>query len=428
MKTYLRVLEVIEAAGTRAWLVGDPVREVASGIQPLTLSVVVERCDLEALAASLGNGTVEGEASFPVLRTTILGSRVDITCMRGDSIEEDLTRRDFSMNAMAIRNDDVFVDPWGGRHDIRNRVIRLTGDDIDLVQSDPIRIIRMLRFSAELDMAVFWKSETDVRHFIRTTPERIRNMPAERWGREILNGMRRCPHDFICLCDHYQLLPFFLDDIESLKKIPSRNGQSLFEHTLEMVRLVQNFLSGRKRRPTDVALSLAALFRHAGSKPDRLLEMENAADTTARLLKSWNINSEVVNMVSVLLRNASIPCAPATEEQLCREVLTHGPEAMEMLIDFAICSAQADGTGETETLISNKWRLSEVLRRFDDVRRHTGGSTRYLTGGEVMKILAIQPGRVVGEILNALDIAVGTGGVVSKKEATDWVTRRGSVK
>ncbi|MDR1649848.1 MAG: hypothetical protein LBR71_06265, partial [Synergistaceae bacterium] len=166
MKTYLRVLEAIESSGVKAWLVGDPVRDVVMGVQPLTLSVVVERCNLEALKTSLGEGSLLGVAPFFVLHSSILGSKVEISCMQGNSIEEDLARRDFSMNAIAIRSDDSFVDPFNGRHDIRNSLIRITGDDIDLVKSDPIRIIRMFRFAAELEMHIFWKSETDVRTFI----------------------------------------------------------------------------------------------------------------------------------------------------------------------------------------------------------------------------------------------------------------------
>ena len=88
------------------------------------------------------------------------------------------------------------VDPFGGRHDIRNRVIRLTGDDIELVRRDPLRIVRMLRFAAELSMDIFWKTETDVRTFIEANPGLIRSTAPERWGREILRGMRSCPHDF----------------------------------------------------------------------------------------------------------------------------------------------------------------------------------------------------------------------------------------
>lgn len=426
MKTWLRVLEAIEAAGIRAWLVGDPVRDVVMGIQPISLNVVVEPCDLDALAISLGNGTVEGTGAFPVLRTSILGARVDISCMRGSSIEDELSRRDFSMNAVAIRSDDGFVDPWGGRHDIRNRLIRITGDDIDLVQNDPIRIVRMLRFSAELDMGIFWKSAADVHTFIERNPDRIRNTPPERWGREVLNGMRRRPYDFIYLCDRYHLLPLFLNDLDQLKEIRIEGGESLFEHTMDTVRIVQDFLTARKRRQNDVAFSLAALFHHVGSEVSQPVDTTKASEIATKYLRAWNMSSDVVDTVGAVIRHYRLPYTPATEEQLCRAALKHGFEAVEMIVDFAICNSQADRMKNMEVLAANRWRLGEVLRRFDEARRRTEGSSRYLTGDEIMNVLQLQPGRVVGEILGELDMAVGTGIVSNKKEAKDWVLQRGA--
>jgi tRNA nucleotidyltransferase/poly(A) polymerase len=425
MKTYLRVLEAVESSGVRAWLAGDPVRDIVMGVQPLTLTVVVERCDLEALKTSLGEGAILGPEPFRVLHTSIYGSKAEISCMQGSSIEEDLARRDFTMNAIAIRSDDSFADPFNGRHDIRNSLIRLTGDDIDLVRSDPIRIVRMFRFAAELDMRIFWKSEEDVRAFISRNAEQIRDMPLERWGREILNGMRRCPYDFISMCDHFRVLPLFLSELEDLKGVLVDGGGSLFDHTLDTVKIVQTFLSGRKPRENDMAFSLASLFHHAGSAVNQPSDTARAAGLAARRLKSWNVNADTLNMVCTIIRHYRLPYSTVTEEQFARAILEHGAEAVEIIVDFAICNSQADKMKNMETLAANKWKLGEVLRRYDETRRRMEGSSRYLTGDEVMTILRLQPGRVVGEILSELDIAVGAGLINSKKEAADWVSKHG---
>ena len=425
MKTYLCALEAIESSGVRAWLVGDPVREVAMNVYPSSLSVVVEPCNLEALKVSLGEGTVIS-GDFPTLHTSILDSKVEITCMRGQSIEEDLAKRDFSMNAIAIRSDDSFVDPFNGRHDIRNRLVRLTGDDVDLVESDPIRIVRMLRFTAELNMAIFWKSAADVRSFIAQHSDQIRNTSTERWGREILNGMRYRPYDFIYLCDCYGLLPFFLDDVEQLKGIPILGGGTLFDHTLSSLKIAQDFLSNRKRRENDIAFFLSMLFHHAGARKNLPASPGKAAQVATQYLRSWNVNSETIEIVASVVEKYHMLYEAKTEEALCADALRYGFAAMEMLIDFAICNSQADGMKNMEVLAGNKWKLSEVLRRFDETKRRTDGSLRYLTGDEVMKLLDIKPGKAVGEILNELDMAVGTGVIASKKEATEWVLKRGS--
>jgi tRNA nucleotidyltransferase/poly(A) polymerase len=346
--------------------------------------------------------------------------------MKGRSIEDDLAKRDFSMNAIAIRSDDGFVDPFNGRHDIRNELIRLTGDDIDLVASDPIRIVRMLRFSAELDMNIFWKSAADVRTFIVQNPDRIRNTSTERWGREILNGMRRRPYNFIYLCNRYGLLPLFLDDLEQLKKIDIEDGGTLFDHTLNTVKIAHDFIGGRKRRETDMAFSLSMLFHHAGSMDNQPADAVKSARIAAQYLKSWNVNSETIETVALAIERYRQLYDPKTEEVMCSIALQYGFAAVEMIVDFAICNSQADGMKNMEVLAGNKWKLGEVVRRFEEAKRRMEGAPRYLTGDEVMKVLDITPGRVVGEILNELDMAVGTGIVSSKKEATDWILKRGS--
>jgi tRNA nucleotidyltransferase/poly(A) polymerase len=396
------------------------------GIQPLTLTVVVEHCDLEALRTSLGEGSIMGAEPFLVLHTVILGSKVEISCVQGNSIEEDLARRDFTINAIAIRSDGSFVDPFNGLHDIRNSLIRLTSDDIDLVRRDPIRIIRMFRFAAELDMHIFWKSGADVRSFITGNAEQIRDMPLERWGREIVNGMRRCPYDFLFLCDHFRLLPFFLSELENLKTVPLEGGGSLFDHTLDTVKIVQKFLSGRKHRENDMALSLASLFHHAGSAVNQPSDTAKAAAIAARRLKSWNVNADMLNMVCTIIKHYRLPYISMTEEQFARAILAHGAETVSIIVDFAICNSQADKMKTMETLTANKWKLDEVLRRYEETRRRTEGSSRYLSGDEVMNLLQLQPGKVVGEILSELDIAVGTWLINGKKEAADWVLKRGS--
>jgi len=426
MKTYLRALDAIENSGVKAWLVGDPARDVAMGIHPSSLSVVVSSCDLRALGASLGQGTIMGVEAFPVLHVSIHDTKAEISCMRGNSIEEELAKRDFSMNAMAIRSEGAFVDPFHGRHDVRNALIRITGDDIDLVKNDPIRIVRMLRFAAELDMKIFWKSETDVRVFITNNPDKVKNTSPERWGREIVNGMSRLPHQFIYLCDRYHLLPFFLSELERLKEININANKTLFDHIMDTLQIVQDFLSARKRREDDMAFSLAMLFHHAGAVSNQPLDEVKTGEIATSHLKAWNINSDTIEIVRVILKHYRLFYQPMTDEYLAYQVLKHGLKVVDMIADFAICNAQADDLKNVELLVANKWQLSEVVRRFEEAKRRTDGTMRYMTGDEVMKVLDIKPGKVVGEILNALGVAVGAGIVGSKKEAVDWVTKRGA--
>jgi tRNA nucleotidyltransferase/poly(A) polymerase len=238
--------------------------------------------------------------------------------------------------------------------------------------------------------------------------------------------MRRRPHDFIALCDRYHLLPLFLNEMEELKSIDIGDGQNLFDHTIATLEIGQQFLASRKRRENDMAFSLAMLFHHAGSILSQPTDTKKAADIAARYLRAWNIGSEISGLVSIVVQNYRLPYEAITEERLCELILKEGYEAVEMILDFAICNAQADDMRNMEILAANKWKLGEVARRFEEARRCAEGNPRYLTGDEVMKILDIKSGRVVGEILNELGMAVGLGTISSKKEAKDWVVRRGT--
>jgi len=275
-------------------------------------------------------------------------------------------------------------------------------------------------------MRIFWMSETDVRTFIARSPDQIRNTPSERWGREVLNSMRRCPYDFIYLCDRYHLLPLFLNDLEQLKKIQIEGGKTLFEHTLDTLEVTQKFLMTRKRRESDMAFSMAMLFHHAGAVSRQPTNSAKAANIAAQYLRSWNINAETTDLVTTLINNYRLLHDDTTEEKLCAAVLKHGFTAAELLLDFAICNSQADSMKNMDVLVQNKWKLGEIFRRFEETKRRTNGSLRYLTGGEVMQTLDIKPGKIVGEILEELDMAVGMGIVNSKKEATDWLLRHES--
>ena len=425
MRNYLDVLQKIEEAGFRAWLVGDTVRMIEMGIQPDTITLAIDCDDMYQAARSLGTGTVDARGSFPALRGEILGVPFRAFGLRGGSIEEDLAQRDISIEAIAIRSDGGFVDPFGGRFDIRNRVIRLTGDNVELIDADPLRILRMLRFAAEFEMDIFWKSESDVRAFLEVYADRMNNIPTERWGREIMKGLHRRPHRFIELCDDYDLIPYFLPELEELKHVydDQNNGKSIYDHVLEVLEVIEKRMDTKKIMQND-AFVLAGLFGMIGT---RALDGSDRTKYTDRLvnedLTRWNVPSQVIDEVIAIINGYKKFYEPCTEEQFCSDVLEFSREAVEVAIEFAYCVADSSGYLDKvkDNLDNNRWSLSQVLRRFDNVKLQTEGLTRYMTGREVMTLLGMKPGRRVGELLDGLDMAVGTGKVSSRAMAEEWL-------
>lgn len=425
MSNYLDVLEKVEETGVRAWLVGDTVRMLEMGVQPETITLAVDAQDMYQVALSLGTGTVDARGPYPALRGDLLGVQFRAFGLRGPTIEDDLAKRDLSIEAIAVRSDGGIVDPFGGRFDIRNKVIRITGDDVDLIEADPLRILRMLRFAAELEMDIFWKSETDVRKFLDLHADRMKNIPPERWGREIMKGLHRRPARFIELCDDYELIPFFLKELDDLRYIPDglNKGMSIFDHVICTLGMIESRMDTNKLMQND-AFVLGGLFGRIGtSKLDNSDRTKQSDNLVKEYLTKWNIPSETIDDVIAIITRFKNFYQPVTEERFCEVVLEYSTEAIEIALEFAKCVASAEGfIGKYRDILDNNtWNLNQVLRRFRNVSLQTEGASRYLTGREVMNLLHIKPGRRVGELLEGLDMAVGTGKVNSRAKAEEWL-------
>ncbi len=434
MRDYMNILKAVEDSGVKAWLVGDTVRMIEMGVQPNVITMALDTQDLDKAAQAIGTGTVDARGPFPALRGELKGMPFRGFTLQGHSIEDDLARRDFSIEAIAMRSDGGIVDPFGGLLDIRNKVLRLTGDDIDLIYKDPLRIMRMLRFAAELEMDVFWKTDADIRKFLDTHADKMRDVPPERWGREIINGMKRRPWRFIQYCDSYNLLPLFIKDLDDLKNIPDGTGNlndhgkpyTLFDHVMATLKVIEQRLDTHKVMQTD-AFMLAGLFSRIGTK--KLEDIDDAnvrklADRTITdYLTRWNIPSETIDAVTSIIGKYTTVYRSLTEKDICGYVLEYGRDAVEVALEFAVCNAISEKMPYKyrEIVRDNRWNLEQVLRRFDTVALQTDGSTRFLTGREIMTLLGMKPGKRVGELLDELDMAVGTGKVSSRSGAEKWL-------
>ena len=191
-KEIAHMIKTIEDAGYEAYAVGGCVRDSALGRQPedWDLTSNASRDDLEALFpdASIVN------KKLGVMRITEKGMTADIAAYRIDGeykdyrrpetviftkeICEDLRRRDFTMNAVAVSPDRGVVDPFRGREDIERKLIRGIGNPGVRFEEDALRILRAIRFSAQLDFEIeaetlqAMKEKADLLYYISV--ERIR--------------------------------------------------------------------------------------------------------------------------------------------------------------------------------------------------------------------------------------------------------------
>lgn len=199
----LSALRRLNLAGEEAFLVGGCVRNLLLGRRPkdwdLCSSSPPEKTAAlfpKSYPTGIKHGTVTVSSGGRLLEVTTFrldgpyedGRRPDYVKFVS-SLEEDLSRRDFTINAMAMDADGNIYDPFGGRRDLERKLIRCVGDPDKRFREDALRMLRALRFSAELDFEIEEKTLEAVR---RLSP-RVSGLASERIQAELCKTLRS-PH------------------------------------------------------------------------------------------------------------------------------------------------------------------------------------------------------------------------------------------
>ncbi|GHU45946.1 polynucleotide adenylyltransferase [Clostridia bacterium] len=214
MKKYEAVIQVggkLREQGYKPYLVGGCVRDLLLGKLPHDFDIAADAPPDAVLAmfggytlvtAGIKHGTVtvmipDGDSKVPVEITTFRVDGEYSDCRRPDavtfstSVEDDLARRDFTINAMAVSVNENFsdsadepdiIDPYGGRTDLQNKIVRAVGDPHVRFTEDALRILRGLRFAAVLGFEI----EQNTAGAMLTLCDNIRKLSGERVAGEIL--------------------------------------------------------------------------------------------------------------------------------------------------------------------------------------------------------------------------------------------------
>jgi poly(A) polymerase len=411
------------AAGHTLYLVGGSVRDAIvasdgapSGDTPTDLDFTTDARpdDIEALVRGWADAVWTQGKRFGTIACLRAGQKYEITTHRaeayrpdsrkpevafGDSIEDDLSRRDFTVNAMALRLPDLeLIDPFGGLVDLAERRLRTPLDPDVSFADDPLRMLRAARFIARLDL----EPTPDLVAAVTAGHERLPIVSAERI-RDELDKIMVVPVPSVALWFIVRtgLAEEFLPELPglALEQDPVHRHKDVLAHTLAVV----------DKTSPDRLLRLAALFHDVGKPRTRAFvdggvtfhhhEVVGARMTRKRMQALRYPNDEVdlvTELVNLHLRFHTYRLG-WTDRAVRRYVRDAGP-LLDQLNELTRCDCTTRNAAKARALDR---RMDELEARIATLREQEelDAIRPDLDGAQVMSHLGIPPGREVGEAL-----------------------------
>src|SRR5664279_3523378 len=415
------------AEGFELALVGGPVRDAFLGraVTDLDFATNASPDDIMRLVKPISEAQWDIGREFGTIAARIDGESVEITTYRadsydgasrkpvvafGDSLEKDLERRDFSVNAMALRLPErVLVDPWGGLEHLMSKTITTPGSPEVSFGDDPLRMMRAARFTSQLGFTV---SPDTVRAMTELAP-RIEIVSVERVSDELTKLLKTDdPVPGIRLLVETGLAEQVLPEIPALKLEVDEHAhhKDVYEHSLTVLRQAIGLEKSRAGiEGPDLILRLAALMHDVGKPSTRKIERGGVvtfhhhdvvgAKLVAKRLRALRFDKETITSVARLvelhLRFFGYTEGAWTDSAVRRYVRDAGDQLERLHI-----ITRADVTTR------NVRKADRLSFAYDDLEDRISAIAEAegiaavrpdLDGEQIMAILGVKPSREVGE-------------------------------
>ena len=422
--------ERFRAAGHELSLVGGPVRDAFLGRRSpdLDFTTTATPDEILQLIKPMVDAHWDIGREFGTIGARIGDDHIEITTYRADKYDvdsrkpevafgkdltEDLLRRDFTVNAMALRlPEKVFVDPFNGLRDLIDGVLRTPGKPEDSFSDDPLRMMRGARFVAQLEFEI----EPETFEAMVSMAERIEIISAERIHDEFVKLMKgKNPRLGLEVLVDSGLAALVLPELPALKLEVDEHHhhKDVFEHTLTVVDQAIDYekdygLEG------DFVLRFAALMHDIGKPATRKLEPGGGvsfyhhdlvgAKLAKKRMQALRFDNDTIKAVCLLielhLRFFGYSDQAWTDSAIRRYVRDAGDQLLRL---HALTRA--------DVTTRNKRKADRLSHAYDDLEQRIAVIAEQeelnamrpdLSGEDIMRILDLKPSRDVGEAYNYL--------------------------
>jgi poly(A) polymerase len=436
------------AAGHELHLVGGTVRDALMGRpdDDLDFATDARPADVLTIVSSLAQATWTTGIEFGTVGAQVEGRMCEITTFRadrydrisrnpevayGESLHDDLRRRDFTMNAMAlsVTGDRVFADPFGGLADLARGVLRTPGTPEESFADDPLRMLRAARFASTLGVSV----APEVQAAMRSMAGELARITAERVQAELSKLLLgAAPRAGLELLVDTGLADVVLPELPALRMAADEHGQhkDVYAHTLQVLEQAIDL-----EDEPDLTLRWAALLHDIGKPATRAFgpggrvtfhhhEVVGARMARKRLKElrcSKQLVEDVGQLVFLHLRFYGYRDGEWTDSAVRRYVVDAGP-----LLNRLHKLVRSDCTTR------NKRKAAALSAAYDTLEQRIAELQKQeelaavrpdLDGNEIMAVLGIPPGPLVGKAYQHLLGLRMEHGPLGRDRAVEELTR-----
>lgn len=409
------IIDTLEDAGFEAYVVGGCVRDSILGRVPQDWDITTSALPLQVkelfrrtIDTGLQHGTVtimQGEEGFEVTTYRIDGEYEDGRHPKDvtftPNLEEDLLRRDFTINAMAYNDRRGLVDLYDGIGDIERKTIRCVGDPMARFGEDALRMLRAVRFSAQLGYAI----EPATRDAITKLAGTLEKISAERIRTELVKLLvSDNPYE---LKEAYEtgMTAVFLPEFDRAMQTEQNHKHhcySVGEHILHSIEEIE----------AEPVLRIAMLLHDIG-KPDSLTVDEAGithfhghpvlGESMAKdILRRLKFDNDTIDKVCRLVRFHDYGNGIEPDERMTRRAVNKlGEDIFPMFLQVSRADTMAQSMYNREKKLAN---IAEWSRMYDKIKAENqcvSLKTLKINGRDLIG-MGVKPGPQLGQILNAL--------------------------
>ncbi len=416
------VADRLRSAGYDAYLVGGCVRDLLLGKNPKDWDFTTDAVP-EAIIAifpesfcnndygTVGVKTDSEDPRLAIVEVTPYRSEGEYSDARrpdsvtfGVSLEEDLARRDFTVNAIALRpHDTAIIDIYGGLEDLRAKRLKAVGEPGERFAEDALRMMRAVRLAAEIDFTI----DSETMQGIFANRERLGQIAIERISTEFQKlVLSATPMQGIGFLEKLGLLPYVLPEIE-----PAIGCEQGGIHAYDVYEHLLRTLQAAADKGYGIEMRLAALLHDIGKPATRRTGGKNklytffghevvGARMTKAILERLKMPRETIDTVENLVRWHMFfaDTEEITLSAVRRTITRVGEDQIENLLNLRVCDRIGTGRPKEQPFRFRKYKamVDEALRDPISVKMLK------MDGTKIMTLTGEKPGKKLGYILHAL--------------------------